>query len=498
VNQGKVLVIEPDLRQADVWSTVLGFLGYEPISFGDIDRVEWPAPTAMDWTAIILGPVDSQASLRRFFQHLCAYHSMVPVICVTNETHSIPESAFPPDWPRLGIDLPVRHAPLAAVLEQAEHVGKPATITLSNRPAGRSKAILEVHALMELVAPHDTHVLVLGESGTGKEMVARHIHETSLRSAGPFVPVNCGAIPGELLESELFGHERGAFTGALAARQGRFEFANGGTLFLDEIGDMSLPMQVKILRVLQERTIERVGSNRSMRCDVRIVAATHRDLEAGIRDGWFREDLFYRLNVFPIQMPPLRDRVDDLPFLVEQVNLRLRHAGRETVDLTPAAFAALGSYGWPGNVRELSNVMERLSILHKGRCVDVGDLPERYRGNPRPQRSPNEAVSPIAGQAPRRRSTDLPAVDTRVVRAAAAAPPGAQAAEFMSHAVDLAWPENGLDLNDHLSSIEASLIRRALAQSHGTVAEAARLLGIGRTTLVEKLRKHRLADTSAA
>ena len=490
--QGKVLVIEPDLRQADVWATVLSFVGYEPVLFGDLDRIEWPAPRNLDWCAIVLGATDSPASLRRFFQHLCAYESMVPVICTSADDRPAPAIEFPPDWPRFEIEMPVRHAALAAVLEQAVRSATTAPSALSHRPAGRSRAIQEVHALMDLVAPHDTHVLVLGESGTGKEMVARHIHETSLRAAGPFVPVNCGAIPAELLESELFGHERGAFTGALAARQGRFEFANGGTLFLDEIGDMSLPMQVKILRVLQERTIERVGSNRSMRCDVRIIAATHRDLEAGIRDGWFREDLFYRLNVFPIQMPALRERLEDLPLLIEQLNLRLRHMGRETVDLTSAAVASLSSYGWPGNVRELSNLLERLSILHRGRRIDLDNIPERYRSASRVARAAPPSIAARNGNTAAMGNGSHPATHTT------APPANGSAAEFMEHAVELAWPEHGLDLNDHLSTIEVSLIRRALTQSHGTVAEAARLLGIGRTTLVEKLRKHRLADPSAA
>ena len=185
----------------------------------------------------------------------------------------------------------------------------------------------DVHRLIEQVAPFDTNVLILGESGTGKEMVARHIHELSGRAGHPFVPVNCGAIPADLLESELFGHEKGAFTGALSTRMGRFEFAEGGTLFLDEIGDMSLQMQVKLLRVLQERSFERVGSNRTIRCNVRIIAATHRDLDAAIGAGRFREDLFYRLNVFPVQMPPLRERLEDLPVLIEHLVQRQGQIG---------------------------------------------------------------------------------------------------------------------------------------------------------------------------
>jgi sigma-54 specific flagellar transcriptional regulator A len=324
------------------------------------------------------------------------------------------------------------------------------------RPIGRSAAMAQIHRLICQVAAFDSNVLVLGESGTGKEMVARHIHELSSRAGRAFVPVNCGAIPADLLESELFGHEKGAFTGALSARQGRFEYAEGGTMFLDEIGDMSLAMQVKLLRVLQERTFERVGSNRTIDCNVRIIAATHRDLEALIAEGRFREDLFYRLNVFPIVLPPLRDRIDDLLLLIGHLLERnARVAAR--IQLTPRALAALARCRWPGNVRELSNLLERLCILHPGATVDLEQLPERYR--------------PAA--------------------TAAAAKPGAESTGGASLVAD-ALPSAGLDLRDHLNNIEIGLIRQALAEAGGTVAEAARLLKMRRTTLVEKLKKHRL------
>ena len=238
-------------------------------------------------------------------------------------------------------------------------------------PSGPSSAIRAVNALIRKVAQHDSSVLVLGESGTGKEVVARAIHESSPRRNGAFVAVNCGAIPSELLESELFGHEKGAFTGAYASRRGRFEVAEGGTLFLDEIGDMSLPMQVKLLRVLQERVFERVGSHQPIRCDVRIIAATHRNLEDCIARGQFRGDLFYRLNVFPIEMPALRERADDLDTLVREFGAANARAGRPTVELSPAAVAALRSYPWPGNVRELGNLIERLSILNGEQVVEL-------------------------------------------------------------------------------------------------------------------------------
>ena len=246
------------------------------------------------------------------------------------------------------------------------------------RPSGESQAMRGVRRLIEQVAPADSNVLILGESGTGKEMVARHIHELSTRAAGPFVAINCGAIPADLLECELFGHEKGAFTGAQTARLGRFEFAEGGTLFLDEIGDMSLPMQVKLLRVLQERSFERVGSNRTIHCNVRIITATHRDLEESIAAGSFREDLYYRLNVFPVDIPPLRDRLIDLPVLIRRLLDDQRQASCRDVQLSSEAMDCLRRCKWPGNVRELSNLLERLAILFPKHVVDSSDLPEPY------------------------------------------------------------------------------------------------------------------------
>jgi len=349
-------------------------------------------------------------------------------------------------------------------------------------PTGASPAIAAVNRLIQQVAPYDSTVLILGESGTGKEIAARAIHAASLRRNRPFVAVNCGAIPAELLESELFGHEKGSFTGAITSRKGRFEIAEGGTLFLDEIGDMSLPMQVKLLRVLQERVYERVGSNASSECDVRIIAATHRNLEESIVRGSFRGDLFYRLNVFPIEMPMLSSRIADLPALIADFTAHAASRGRPRLQLLPETLNALSNYPWPGNIRELSNLIERLAILCPERPVGIGDLPARYR--------PADWTAPTIAQV---LTTEVPQLLASMA--------GSEGSDVDEQEVLPAgvWnlgdesptrlPENGVDLRAHLTHIERTLISQALERSGGTVAHAARLLSLRRTTLVEKLRK---------
>jgi len=364
------------------------------------------------------------------------------------------------------IEVPVKHRQLvhalhlAQVYHESQSGGAATAPMLFRSLVGHSRAIVQVRKLIEKVADTDANVLILGDSGTGKEVVARNLHYYSSRRDRPFVPVNCGAIPPDLLESELFGHEKGAFTGAISARQGRFELAEGGTLFLDEIGDMPLPMQVKLLRVLQERIYERVGSNRPLKADVRIVAATHRDLEEEIREGRFREDLYYRLNVFPIEMPALRERSEDIGLLVKELITRMEHEQRGSVRLTNAAITALSQYSWPGNVRELSNLMERLIIMYPYGVVDVRDLPEKFRGHLSDDDSytgepSGEFVLPTEGQ------------PGEVVR----------------------LPRDGLDLKEHLNQLEYSLIKQALDEADGIVAHAAKRLAMRRTTLVEKMRK---------
>jgi len=338
------------------------------------------------------------------------------------------------------------------------------SVELFRSLGGNSSCIQQVRKLIQQVAGSDATVLILGESGTGKEVVARNLHYNSSRRNKPFVPVNCGAIPAELLESELFGHEKGAFTGALNSRQGRFEMAEGGSLFLDEIGDMPLAMQVKILRVLQERSFERVGSNKTIECNVRVIAATHRDLEEEISQNRFREDLFYRLNVFPIEVPPMRKRVEDIPVLVADLISRLENEKRGSVRLTSSAKQVLQLHNWPGNVRELANLIERLAILHPYGVVDAGDLPEKFL-----QYVGSEANFQ-AEQGVELENELRAHMDVQLNRI----------------------PENGIDLKEHLSELERNLIKQALQECDGVVAHAAKRLKMRRTTLVEKLRKYEL------
>ena len=345
---------------------------------------------------------------------------------------------------------------------------------------GQSEEIQVVRRLVEQVAPTDATVLILGESGTGKEVVARNVHFLSERKNGPFIPVNCGAIPGELLESELFGHEKGAFTGAISARKGRFELAEGGTLFLDEIGDMPLQMQVKLLRVLQERTYERVGGHKPLQCNVRIIAATHRDLEAMIREDKFREDLYYRLNVFPIDSPALRQRKDDIPLLLQELNSRIQGDGVETVKFTERALASLMEHDWAGNVRELSNLVERLSILYPGQVVDVADLPEKYQYG---------EVQPYEPDYPEE-LLERDAFNALFAEAAANEPVEEDSEPANTLMLSSSLPEEGVNLKEYLSELEINLIRQALEQQEWVVARAADKLGMRRTTLVEKMRKY--------
>jgi len=352
---------------------------------------------------------------------------------------------------------------------------------LDRRLVGVSDAIQDVRSLVTKVAPTDATVLLQGESGTGKEVIARLVHDCSERADGPFIPVNCGAIPADLLESELFGHEKGAFTGAVAARKGRFEMADGGTLFLDEIGDMPYDMQVKLLRVLQERTFERVGGGKAIKCNVRVIAATHQQLEQHVEDGKFRMDLYYRLNVFPLEVPALRERTADIAGLAQRFIDSFAEQGRGIIRLEADAMAHLRLYQWPGNVRELGNLIERLLILHTDQAVFATDLPAKYQSTQLVITERPDNVEPLVDQLPDEEPEDLSALF-------APAPTSPVAPPTPSHI------DEPIDLKQHMADTERALIISALEQTGWVNAHAAKLLTLQRTTLVEKMRKYNISQ----
>jgi sigma-54 specific flagellar transcriptional regulator A len=380
-------------------------------------------------------------------------------------------------------------------------------------PTGESAAIQRLVRQIRQVARFDSRVLIMGATGTGKEIVARAIHALSPRRDRLFVPINCGAIPAELLESELFGHVKGAFSGAIAARQGRFELAEGGTLFLDEIGEMSLSMQVKLLRVLQERSFERVGSSQSTPCDVRVIAATHRNLRQRVADGTFREDLYHRLNVVELRTPDLRERTEDLPELIENFIAQNLAAGRDEVRLGRRALAALRRYEWPGNVRELENLIERLAVMCGGHVVELDDLPEAIAAVGGGMEDTEAGVQPPAVQAVAALLERVTQIHTEATgrhlrfvppvamaeaeseEPAAMAPMatiGAMGVAAAGPSATTDFPPGGIDLAERLRTVERRYMEIALELSGGVLSRAAILLGLKRTTLMDKLRRHGL------
>lgn len=435
---GRVLILEADPARAEALGNRLAYLDYEPVfaNAEDSTGLTAEAPGIAALVGSVGGSKDTDVVLKR----LAEAQPGIPILVLSDDVGLIakaPELTGHPVWK---VEQPLRHSQVNRLLRRAQRY---AGEERRHRITGDSQPVRRIRELIEKVADFDTSVLITGESGTGKELVARTIHDLSDRSDKPFVPINCGAIPEELLESELFGHRKGAFTGAITDRVGRFALAEGGTLFLDEIGDMSLSMQVKLLRVLQERCFEQVGSNKSQTCDVRIIAATHCDLPEAVASGEFREDLFYRLSVFPIEMPCLKKRVSDLPALFDELLIRFNGQSESELRLSPAALQALAAYDWPGNIRELSNLVERLAILKPTGEVQLDDLPAKIRESSR--------VVPSEGSS------------------------------FI-----------GADLKAHLQSVEKGLIEQAMASADGITAKAARLLGMQRTTLVEKLSRYQI------
>ena len=479
-----LLVIDDDSARADELCLLLRFLEEQPVTLSYAERWQGYLESNPELRCVFLGYSELDDPLIGTIEVIrnLAPRAAIVVITETNQPRSLPTMLEATQL--LYLTRPFQYAPLSQILAKTRQAtqrdSKPLLVSrrhneLFRSLIGDSPSIHHVHELILRVAPSESTVMILGESGTGKEVVARNVHYHSSRSQGPFVPVNCGAIPENLLESELFGHEKGAFTGAISTRRGRFELARGGTLFLDEIGDMPLSMQVKLLRVLQERSFERVGSDRSIETDVRVITATHRNLEELIERGDFREDLYYRLNVFPIEMPTLRERIEDLPLLVNELLQRITKQQGNQVSLAPAALHCLAHYPWPGNVRELANLMERLAILKPEGRVELDDLPAKFRAY-----YPEQEL------------------------VIASSTPTEQGREHHQHKAwwinneALTLPPDGLDLRKYIMELETSLIQSALEDTNGVVAHAASLLNMRRTTLVEKMRKYSIKRSDEA
>ncbi|ELJ8546480.1 sigma-54-dependent Fis family transcriptional regulator [Vibrio cholerae] len=481
----KLLVIEDDAAIRLNLSVILEFVGEqcEVIESTQIDQINWSAV----WGGCILGSLCGQALSEQLIQSL-AKANHIPLLIANKQPYSLEEFPnyvgeldFPLNYPQLSDAL--RHCKEFLGRKGFQVLATARKNTLFRSLVGQSMGIQEVRHLIEQVSTTEANVLILGESGTGKEVVARNIHYHSGRRNGPFVPINCGAIPAELLESELFGHEKWAFTGAITARKGRFELAEGGTLFLDEIGDMPMSMQVKLLRVLQERCFERVGGNSTIKANVRVIAATHRNLEEMIDGQKFREDLYYRLNVFPIEMPALRDRIDDIPLLLQELMTRMEAEGAQPICFTPRAINSMMEHDWPGNVRELANLVERMVILYPNSLVDVNHLPTKYRYSDIPEFQPEPSRFSSVEEQERDVLEGIFAEDFNFE----------EPQEFVPD-IDApqALPPEGVNLKELLADLEVNLINQALEAQGGVVARAADMLGMRRTTLVEKMRKYNM------
>jgi len=471
----KILLIDDDLGRRHDMAVILDFLGEHYLA---CDGSQWAAlldglGSSQELLCVLLGRIDAEGGVLELVRRLHGWDESLPVLLLGQP--------IPPAWSKemrrqvlTSLQAPPCYNTLLDALHRAQVYralprqgrGLLREPNLFRSLVGTSRAIQQVRQLLQQVAETDASVLLLGEPGTGKEVVARNLHYHSRRRDAPFVPLNCSGIAAELLESELCGHEQGAFGGALSTHVGRFELAHGGVLFLDEIDAMPLPMQARLLRVLKEGVFERLGSTQERHADVRVIAASHRNLEAMVGEGSFRKDLYYQLCVFPIEMPPLRERAEDIPLLLNELSVRLEHDKLGSIRFNSAAIMSLCRHDWPGNLRELANLVERMAILHPYGVVGVQELPKKYRHVEEEGERPGELAGLGAG---------LPDPSSFVL-----------------------LPAEGLDLKDYLGTLEQALIQQALEDSGGVVAHAAERLRIRRTTLVEKMRKYGMARREEA
>lgn len=473
--ESRILLIDDNSQRRHDLAVILEFLG-EPCSC--CTSADWSdrltPQEAAQLSCVLLGQIDARGGAPRLLKQLGAPAANLPLLLLGDlSTLDWPEDLrrrvltrldMPPSYNQL-LDSLHRAQVYLQVFDVARERGLQRESNLFRSLVGTSRPILLVRQQMQQVAGTEAGVLLLGEAGTGKEVVARNLHYHSSRREFPFVPFSCTAIDPELLESELFGYEEGAFVGAIASRKGRLELADGGTLYIDEVADLPAELQVRLLRVLQEGSFKRLGSDQPRQVDVRLIAASRHDLEQRVAAGSLRDDLYYRLNQFSIELPPLRERVEDIPLLLNELIARMEHEKRGSIRFSSAALMSLCRHDWRGNVRELANLVERLAIMHPYGVIGVGDLPKKFRHLDEEAALESESAGELEP---------------------GALPPGA----LPGLDVPALLPVGGLDLKDYLNNLERSLIQQALDDAGGVVARAAERLRVRRTTLVEKMRKY--------
>ncbi|AVQ86871.1 sigma-54-dependent Fis family transcriptional regulator [Plesiomonas shigelloides] len=472
---GHFMLIDNDETRRNTFSIILNFIGID-ITAVTTEYIFTVNNTKEKYTGIIIGLINDTTKLKKILTYLESSDSP-PVIFISSEINRMTTiencaGILSEPFNYLSVIDAIKHCHIMPNKKindnQSKHRNRR---ELLRSLTGNSFAIKKLRQLIIKVAPTDSNVMIFGESGTGKEIVARNIHQYSDRHEKPFIAINCGAIPSELLESELFGYEKGAFTGAISSRKGKFELAEGGTIFLDEIGDMPTSMQVKLLRILQEKAFERVGGNKTISLNVRVIAATHQKLENMVLTGRFRQDLYYRINVFPIEIPSLKERIDDIPLLVNYFIEKLSPVGVK-IDFTPDALSSLCKYEWPGNIRELSNLIERLTITHPNQLIDSFDLPDKYKDKENIPCKGGCSINEVEDTNKRYCFYGTSKYDKKYFKQIAL------------------LPEEGVVLKSKIDDVERNFIKKSLEIESGVIARAANLLGMKRTTLVEKMRKH--------
>ncbi|MCY4473332.1 MAG: sigma-54 dependent transcriptional regulator [Kistimonas sp.] len=482
-DSSRVLLLEDDQQQRQQLRTIFEFIGYDTVILcsGGWETRIGVAPEGC--LAVVVGRSSRTMDVLRQLNRQCP--GLPILVNGTFDTGTLPGNL---KRQVIGtLSQPLAYGQIVSVLHlaqiyrlqcrQGQVLLENSSVSLFRGLVGNSRAVRHLRALMSQVVDKDVEILVTGESGAGKAVVAHNLHCHSSRKTGLFVPVSCAAIPEDLLESELFGHEKGAFKGAIAERKGRVELAEGGTLFLDEVGSMPLAIQLKLLRVLEEKKFERIGGSVSINSNVRVMAGSRCDLEALVAQGRFREDLYYRLNLFPIEVPPLRQRPSDIPLIINDILNRMACEKRSGVRFHSSAMLSLCRYGWPGNLRELVNLVERLAVMYPMSIVGIDELPERFRVEESAGEGDAGRVSSFSGAM---QSGGLGGLDELAV-----------------------LPVDGMDLKQFLADLERRLIRQALDDCGNVVARAADRLRIRRTTLVEKMRKYGLnryesADNSSS